>query len=94
MLRPLRLLTLTAAFAAASAAILHAEESPAAKAAQLLSMPEVQAAISACQADREKFCTEIKPGGGRIVKCLMQKSSELDPRCSSALLKAAAVVQP
>lgn len=42
----------------------------------------------ACGADVEKFCKDIQPGGGRIMKCLRGHESELSPDCRQALQKA------
>ncbi len=40
-----------------------------------------------CRADYGKFCTSVKPGGGRIAECLKQHEAELAPACQSALAK-------
>jgi hypothetical protein len=37
--------------------------------------------LGPCKKDREKFCPDVKAGGGRIVKCLSGHMSELKPRC-------------
>ncbi len=34
-----------------------------------------------CKADFEKFCKDIKPGQGRIAKCMKAHESELSPAC-------------
>ena len=36
---------------------------------------------SPCQADVEKFCADVEPGGGRIAACLRQHRSELSEEC-------------
>jgi len=43
----------------------------------------VEAAREACQPDVAKFCADVKPGGGRIVACLKQHSSELSDACKA-----------
>ena len=43
------------------------------------------AAAQACRADFSKFCSEIEPGGGRIVACLEQHQAELTPVCRSTV---------
>lgn len=67
------------------AAILFTLVNPAS--AQMLSRssPSVQAAIESCSTDREKHCATVMPGGGRILRCLVEKSDLLSPNCRSAL---------
>ncbi len=41
----------------------------------------------ACQDDALKLCKDVKPGGGRILKCLKEHESELSPACKEKLPK-------
>ena len=34
-----------------------------------------------CKADFEKFCKDVKPGQGRIAKCMKAHENELSPAC-------------
>jgi hypothetical protein len=48
----------------------------------------VQAASAAtddrpCRADIEKFCADVKPGGGRVAECLRKHHTELSPACKA-----------
>lgn len=36
-----------------------------------------------CKADVEKFCKDIKPGEGRIIKCMKEHESELSEACKA-----------
>lgn len=38
----------------------------------------------ACAADVQRFCPEVKPGGGRLMVCLRQHAKELSPGCKDA----------
>lgn len=38
----------------------------------------------ACKADMEKFCQDVKPGGGAIMKCLKEHQAELSEPCKDA----------
>jgi hypothetical protein len=54
--------------------------------------PAVKAAISACTGDAQKLCAGVVPGGGRIVRCLAAKQSELTPACRDSMLNAKAAL--
>ena len=38
-----------------------------------------------CRADIEKFCKDVKPGQGRIEKCLQRHEGELSPACRNLI---------
>jgi hypothetical protein len=44
---------------------------------------------AACAFDVQKFCSDVKQGGGRIIMCLREHTSEVSPGCKDALSKAA-----
>ncbi len=37
-----------------------------------------------CRADIQKFCSEVKPGGGRLLKCLNENKAGLSSGCKAA----------
>jgi hypothetical protein len=39
----------------------------------------------ACMPDYQKFCSSVLPGGGRILNCLREHSSEITDRCRAAI---------
>ena len=43
------------------------------------------AGSQACREDAHKLCSSVQPGGGRILACLKQHTSELSAPCQSAL---------
>jgi Cysteine rich repeat len=45
-------------------------------------------AHQACEADAQKFCKDVKPGQGRIVKCLMAHEKDLSPECKAKMTEA------
>ncbi|MBG0812233.1 cysteine rich repeat-containing protein [Methylosinus sp. H3A] len=44
-------------------------------------------AKKACKGDYQRLCSGVMPGGGRILACLQNHSSELGPDCAKALGK-------
>ncbi len=46
------------------------------------------AAQQACTGDMEKFCKDVQPGGGRILKCFREHAQELSPACRQEIEKA------
>ncbi len=38
-----------------------------------------------CAEDVSKFCKDVKPGGGAIVKCLKEHEKDLSPSCKETL---------
>jgi len=45
------------------------------------------AARSACRDDAKKFCSDVQPGGGRIINCLEDHSKEVSDACYDVLQK-------
>jgi hypothetical protein len=39
----------------------------------------------ACQADYEKYCSGVQPGGGRVIECLSKQLDKLTPQCKSVV---------
>jgi hypothetical protein len=39
----------------------------------------------ACSGDITQFCKEVRPGGGRIIKCLREHDKELSSSCSAKM---------
>jgi hypothetical protein len=48
----------------------------------------MQAVRAACQADVQKLCAGVQPGGGRIVACLKEHKDEVSDGCKQAIAKA------
>lgn len=48
-------------------------------------LAQTAAERAACQADAEKLCAGVKPGGGRIVQCLAKQLDKLSPECRKVL---------
>jgi hypothetical protein len=56
-------------------------------------MKRLEEAKQACTPDIEKFCSDVTPGGGRLIRCLAPHYDELTPACrekGGPLLKRAA----
>lgn len=44
-----------------------------------------EALREACKADYDRFCSKVRPGGGRILQCLQDHVGDLTPACRAAL---------
>lgn len=44
-------------------------------------------AREACKEDKEKFCKDVKPGGGAIIKCMKSHEAELSAGCKATMGK-------
>lgn len=40
-----------------------------------------------CKAEREKFCKDVKPGEGRVKKCLTENLAKLSDGCKAKMEK-------
>jgi hypothetical protein len=59
--------------------------SPACKSSIEESKKRVKEAHQACEADVQKFCKDVKPGGGNIIKCLKEHEKELSSECKAKM---------
>jgi hypothetical protein len=48
----------------------------------------MQAVRAACEADTQKLCAGVQPGGGRIVACLKEHKDQVSDGCKQAISKA------
>ena len=48
-------------------------------------MAQTAAEREACQADFEKYCPGVEPGGGRVLECLGKHLDQLTPQCKSVV---------
>ena len=44
-----------------------------------------RAVRQACAGDFKTYCSNVQPGGGRILACLQQNAAKLPPACQQAL---------
>lgn len=81
-----------AAILLSMAAAALAEEQPAQPPAALpgSAAPAAQAAFAACNGDITKFCADVRPGRGRILRCLTAHDAELAPECRDGIAQARA----
>lgn len=61
------------------------ELSPECKTSQEKARARATEAHDACADDVQKFCKEVTPGGGRIIRCFNDKSKTLSPECRDKL---------
>ncbi len=45
----------------------------------------VKEAKASCEDDVMMFCKDVKPGGGRIIRCLKEHENELSPDCKAKM---------
>ena len=50
-----------------------------------MALAQTAAERAACQADFEKFCPGVEPGGGRVVECLAKQLDKLTPECKTVV---------
>ncbi len=43
--------------------------------------------VGPCHEDLQKYCKKVKPGEGRLVKCLLENKNKLTPECKANLDK-------
>ncbi|ABS68679.1 cysteine rich repeat-containing protein [Xanthobacter versatilis] len=53
--------------------------------AQTVSPEQAKALRTACEADVQKLCAGVQPGGGRLVQCLKEHKEEVTPPCQATL---------
>ncbi len=46
---------------------------------------QLKEAQEACSSDIDKFCKDIQPGEGRIIRCLREHAQEISPGCSEKI---------
>lgn len=61
----------------------EAELSAACRDARAQAMQRIEKFRQACAADMQKFCKDVKPGGGRVAKCLKANETQLSPACKA-----------
>lgn len=56
-----------------------------AQTAATLTAEQAQALRTACSADVKKLCSDVQPGGGRVVQCMQSKKEQASPPCQASL---------
>lgn len=51
----------------------------------LIAGAEAPAAQGPCAGDIAKYCKDVKPGGGRLAKCLKDNEKQLSPACKASI---------
>ena len=52
---------------------------------------EARAVMQACRTDFDRLCSDVTPGGGRILACLQSHAGQLAPSCAQAMPRAQAL---
>jgi hypothetical protein len=86
----------TAPAAAVAAAVPGQAAAPAAAPAAAAAAPslsprdQARAVRTSCGTDLQKFCADVRLGGGRAMQCLRTHAADLTPSCQSTLSSLAA----
>jgi hypothetical protein len=43
--------------------------------------------FAVCHQDMERLCKDVKPGEGRIIKCMMDNQAKASPACAAMIAK-------
>ena len=49
--------------------------------------------INSCKADIENYCSQVTPGGGRLVYCMAAHEDKISSQCNYALYQTAALLE-
>ena len=67
----------------------HAQElSPGCKESLVETKQKIQEFSEVCSEDFNRLCKDVKPGGGRVIKCLKEHQQELSPNCKAKMSSA------
>ena len=47
--------------------------------------PKAQTGMQACRVDAQKFCRDVKPGGGAMMDCLIDRQDDISEDCYQLL---------
>lgn len=61
--------------------------------AQQMSRQQMLEVRSACEADVQRLCNGVQPGGGKLMQCLQQNASSVSETCSAKLMEIKAARQ-
>ena len=50
-----------------------------------MSAVAINYSIMACEEDADKFCLDVQPGEGRIVRCIKEHEAEVSEACITSL---------
>jgi len=53
----------------------------------------VEHVLNSCKVEMESFCSQVTPGGGRLLHCAAAHEDKLSGQCSYALFQAATVME-